>query len=203
MSSKHDPHATERFKRLVQFRQAAYALFDTARDALFELADAVLTTITAQSFAQFCCSRHFRRSWPSVYEALQDGQPERERLMALYGQQVVVKDRPILAGDHTAWPRPMAYTLRQRSMEHQPTPVPGNRPITLGHGYSSLVWGPKAQGCWALRLLHERITAAESAFDKVQQQLRRRSAHRTRQRIPTGTPTIAQVLRRHGGGRLR
>lgn len=139
MSSKHDPCATEHFNRLIQFRQAAHALFGTARDALFELSDAVLTTPAAQSFAHFSCSRYFRRSWPSVYEALQDGRPQREQLMQLYSQQVSVKDRPILAGDHTAWPRPTAYTLRDRTVEHQPTPVPGNRPITLGHGYSSLV----------------------------------------------------------------
>ena len=93
-----------------------------------------------------------------MYEALQDGRPDREKLMQLYSQQVVVKNRPILAGDHTAWPRPTAYTLRDRTVEHQPTPVPGNRPITLGHGYSSLVWVPEEKGSWALPLLHERIT---------------------------------------------
>ena len=172
MSSKHDPCATEHFNRLIQFRQAAHALFGTARDALFELSDAVLTTPAAQSFAHFSCSRYFRRSWPSVYEALQDGRPQREQLMQLYSQPVSVKDRPILAGDHTAWPRPTAYTLRDRTVEHQPTPVPGNRPITLGHGYSSLVWVPEAKGSWALPLLHERITTTESAFDKAQQQLK-------------------------------
>ena len=157
MSSKHDPRATEHFNRLIQFRQAAYVLFGGARDALFEMTDAVLTTPAARSFAEFSCSRYFRRGWPSLYEALQDGRPEREKLMQLYSRQVSVEERPTLAGDHTAWPRPSAYTLRERTVEHQPTPVPGNRPITLGHGYSSLVWVPEAKGSWALPLLHERI----------------------------------------------
>lgn len=62
----------------IQFHQAAYVLFGTARDALFELTDAVLTTPTAQSVAEFSRSPYFRRSWCSVYEALQDGRPERK-----------------------------------------------------------------------------------------------------------------------------
>lgn len=46
-------------------------------------------------------------------------------------------ERPLLAGDHTAWPRPYAPTLAQRTVEHQPTPVPGNRPLTVGQGYAT------------------------------------------------------------------
>ena len=172
MSSKYYPHATEHFNRLIQFREAAYGLFGRARDALFEMTDAVLATPSARSFAEFSCSRYFRRGWPSLYEALQDGRPEREKLMQLYSRHVSVEERPTFAGDHTAWPRPSAYTLRERTVEHQPTPVPGNRPITLGHGYSSLVWVPEAKGSWALPLLHERIAIGESAFDKASAQLR-------------------------------
>ena len=172
MSTKHDPRASEHFNRLIQFRQAAYALFGPARDALFEMTDAVLTTPAAHSFAEFSCSRYFRRGWPSLYEALQDGRPDREKLLELYSRHVKMDDRPTLAGDHTAWPRPTAYTLQERTVEHQPTPVPGNRPITLGHGYSSLVWVPEAKGSWALPLLHERIAIGESAFDKARDQLR-------------------------------
>jgi hypothetical protein len=147
-------------------------LFGPARDALFEMTDAVLTTPAAHSFAEFSCSRYFRRGWPSLYEALQDGRPDREKLLELYSRHVKMDDRPTLAGDHTAWPRPTAYTLQERTVEHQPTPVPGNRPITLGHGYSSLVWVPEAKGSWALPLLHERIALGESAFDKARDQLR-------------------------------
>jgi hypothetical protein len=80
--------------------------------------------------------------------------------------------RPTLVGDHTAWPRPSAYTLADRTVEHQPTPIPGNRPITLGHGYGTLVWPPENKGSWALPLLHERICSQETPFEKGSQQLR-------------------------------
>jgi hypothetical protein len=162
MSNKHNPSATEHFNKLIQFRQAAYACLGSARDAFFELSDAVIDMPAVQSFAELSCSRYFRRGWPSLYEALQDGRPDREQLMRLYGQHMSLGERPMLAGDHTAWPRPTAYTLRDRTVEHQPNPVPGGRPITLGHGYSTLVWVPEKKGSWALPLRHERITSQEA-----------------------------------------
>jgi hypothetical protein len=172
MSSKHNPTAIEHFNKLIQFRQAAYQSLGMAKDTLFEMSDAVIGTPAANSFAELSCSKHFRRRWPSVYEALQDGRPNRKNLMQLYCHNVNTEKRPILAGDHTAWPRPSAYTLRDRTVEHQPTPVPGNRPITLGHGYSTLVWVPENKGSWALPFLHERISSQETPFSVASQQLR-------------------------------
>jgi hypothetical protein len=78
-----------------------------------------------------------------------------------------------LAGDHTAWPRLSARTLRERTVEHQPTKVPGNKPITVGHGFSTLAYIPEGEGSWALPLLHERITPAEAPIEKGVSQLRR------------------------------
>jgi len=172
MSHKHNSSATQHFNKLIQFRQAAYACLGWAKDAFFELGDAVLSTPAANSFAELSCSQHFRRGWPSVYEALQDGRPDRQALLKLYCQQIPLEVRPILVGDHTAWPRPSAYTLADRTVEHQPTPIPGNRPITLGHGYSTLLWPPENKGSWALPLLHERIASHQTPFEKASQQLR-------------------------------
>ena len=172
MSHKHNSTATKYFNKLIQFRQAAYAYVGTAKDALFELCDAVIDTPAANSFAELSCSKYFRRRWPSVYEALQDGRPDRKALMRLYCQHIHQDVRPTLVGDHTAWPRPSAYTMADRTVEHQPTPIPGNRPITLGHGYSTLVWTPENKGSWALPLLHERISSQETSFEKASQQLR-------------------------------
>lgn len=80
--------------------------------------------------------------------------------------------RPVLAGDHTTWLQSTAYTLSDRTVEHQPNPVPGAPPITLGHGYSSLVWVPEKKGSWALPRLHERIPSQETPFGKAGEQLR-------------------------------
>jgi hypothetical protein len=137
MSDKHDPSATENFNKLIQVRQAAYEHLCTARDALFELSDAVIAMPTVQSFAELSSFKYFRRKWSSLNEALQDGRPDRDRLMQLYNQYIPGDGRPILAGDQTAWSHPTTYTQRDRTVEHQPNPVPGAPPITLGHRYST------------------------------------------------------------------
>ena len=86
--------------------------------------------------------------------------------MQLYLQHVACEracDRgPVLAGAPTAWPRPTAYPLRDRTVEHPPNPVPGGPSIILGHGFSTWVWVPEPTGSWALPILHERITSQET-----------------------------------------
>ena len=150
---QHISTAPEQFNKLIHFRQAAYARLGAARDALFELGDAVLLTPHVHSLADLSLAPVFRRRWPSVYAALADSHLQRAALLRMYTAQMPTTARPVLAGDHTVWPRLKAWTLRDRTVEHQPTAVPGNRPITLGHGYSTLVWVPEPQGSWALPLL--------------------------------------------------
>jgi hypothetical protein len=71
-------------ERLKDFRQAAYELLVRAKDATFELMDAVMTTIHASCLAEFSLSPLLNRQWPSIYEALQDCRPDRKQLMELY-----------------------------------------------------------------------------------------------------------------------
>jgi hypothetical protein len=126
--------ANSQLSKLVAFRQALYRGLTRARDALFELLDAVLTTPQLTSFPALSCAPVFHRQWPSLYEALQDGQLDRPALLELTVTHLPVVERPLLVGDHTAWAR----TLRERTFEHQPTPLKGQKPITIGHGYSTL-----------------------------------------------------------------
>ena len=149
--------------RLKAFRQAAYKHLGKARDATFELTDAVLLTRNAYSLADFSLSPVFRRKWPSIYESLQDGRPQRQNLMRLYIQQIPTQKRPIVAGDHTNWPRPDARTLKERTYEHCCSNIVGNKPIAVGQGYSTIAWIPEDAGTWALPLRHERITSWDAS----------------------------------------
>jgi DDE superfamily endonuclease len=158
MSSQDDSRSQDHFTQLVQFRQAAYGCLGHAQDALFELTDAVLQSPHLQSFVELSCAPAFRRKWSSAYEALQDGRPNRTELMKLYLQHLPPSERLVLAIDHTAWPRLWAETLPERSYQHQPSGVPGQPPITIGHGYSSVVVLPERSGSWALPLVHERFS---------------------------------------------
>jgi len=162
----------EQFSPLISFRQAAYGCLGTAQDALFELADAVLLTPWATSFAALSLCPAFRRGWPSVYEALEDSRPDRAGLLQLYVSQMPEEDRPLLVGDHPPWPRLSAKTLRDRTCVHQPTRIRGNKPITLGHDYSTIAWMAPDEGRRAIPLLHERITSEETPMEKGAAQLR-------------------------------
>jgi hypothetical protein len=170
---EHISSADEQITRLIAFRQAAYACMGKGRDALFDLMDAILLTPAVNSLAELSLSPVFRRRWFSVYAALADGEVNREALLGLYSAQIPQTPPPLLAGDHSAWPRPQARTLRDRTFQHQPTPIGGNRPITIGQGYSTLAWIPDSQGSWALPLLHERIESAQTPLEKAAEQLRR------------------------------
>jgi len=158
---------------LKTFRQTVYESgLGNARDALFELTDAVLLASSVNSFAEFSLQPSFRRRWPMLYEALQDGIVKRDALLDIYCQQIPRPTRPLLAGDHTAWPRLHAPTLRDRTVEHQPHAIPQAKPITVGQGYSTIVWLPESAGSWALPCLHERIAPTENPIGKAVAQLR-------------------------------
>jgi hypothetical protein len=139
-------------QKLQNFRKEAYQLLGPAKDATFDLMDAVLTTRKVDSFAELSLSTVFRRKWPSIYEALDDCRPKTNKLMKLYRKQIPTpkpEQRIILAGDHTPWPRTEAPTLKDRTYEHGAKVISG-KPITLGHGYSTLAWIPEGEGSWAL-----------------------------------------------------
>ena len=92
-----------KFEQLREFRQLAYECLGNAKDATFELADAIMTTPHVSCLGDLALNPLFRREWSSVYEALQDGRPDRDQLMQLYIQQMSQVERPVLAIDHTAW----------------------------------------------------------------------------------------------------
>jgi hypothetical protein len=158
--------------RLEEFRQVAYKYLGFAKDATFELTDAILLTRNVYSLADLSLSPVFRRKWSSIYEALQDSRPQRQKLMQLYIKQIPAEGRPLLAGDHTNWSRPDAVTLQERTYEHSGTSIAGNKPITVGQGYSTIAWIPEKSGSWALPLRHERITSGESPISKAIWQLK-------------------------------
>jgi hypothetical protein len=158
--------------KLKQFRSGVYSILGNAKDVLFDLMDAVLVTRSVYSFVELSVSPVFRRQWPSIYEALEDGNPPREELMWLYIKQLSQPEQLVLAGDHTVWPRLEAVTLKERTYEHQAQPMSEAKPVTVGQGYSTIAWIPETQGSWALPLLHERITSFSNPIEKAASQLK-------------------------------
>jgi hypothetical protein len=155
------------FQRLQTFRQALYDRLGKARDAVFELMDAVLLSPSIPSLVSLSQSPIFRRKWPSIYAALHDSRPPRAKLMKLLVAEIPSEEQPLLGGDATHWSRPDARTLKERGFH--PTKGGG---IGVGQSYSTLAWIPETKGSWALPVRHERITSFETPLSKAAFQLK-------------------------------
>ena len=71
----------KQLNKIIEFRQQVYAHGLTkARDAQFELIDALLSNRSIQSFPELSFAPVHRRQWHSAYAALENGQQERDWL---------------------------------------------------------------------------------------------------------------------------
>lgn len=91
------PALTMILDKLKQFRSGVYMLLGNAKDALFDLMDAVLVTRSVYSFVELSVSPVFRRQWSSIYSAIEDGNPPREELMRLYIKQLPLTEQIVKA----------------------------------------------------------------------------------------------------------
>lgn len=153
--------------QLEKFRRAVYDSLGKAKDAVFELMDAVLTSPSIPSFVSLSQSPVFRRKWSSVYAALHDSRPPKRKLLKLMVEEIPKTEQPFLAGDNTFWSRREARTLKERTFHGDKG---GN--VDIGQTYSTLAWIPESDGSWALPLKHERITSFETPGSKAAFQLK-------------------------------
>jgi hypothetical protein len=174
----------QHFNKLIQFRQAVYQQGLTKRrDAQFELLDALLLSGPVRSFAELSLSPLFRRRWPSIYAAMQDGRQDAAWLKGYLGQQVPSQGAQLFALDGTAWPRPQAPTLPDRQYVHTATSAVDGGSIVVGHPYSMLAWVAQPRTSWALPVDIERIASCRNAVAvgvaQVQQLCQRRKPRRS------------------------
>lgn len=162
--------------QLREFRQRVYESMGQARDAQFELVDALLLNSEGRSVVELSLNPVFRRGWGSVYAALSNGQVNPGLLERLYIRHGPASERPVWAVDSTLWPRPDAQTLPERGFHPSPTRIKGNKPIGIGHAYSTVVSVPEESGSWALPLAHEWIGSDQSALEVGAEQVKRLAA---------------------------
>lgn len=161
----HNPRSTEtQLNNLIEFRQALYDYgFTKRRDVQFELLDALLSSEPVRSFPDLSRAPVFRRSWASVYAALEDGRIDSDWLLRRLVQQLPATGL-VLALDGSAWPRPQAPTLPDRQYVYSPTPAVDGGSIVVGLPYSLLSWVPELATSWALPLEVTRITSQDDAL---------------------------------------
>jgi len=136
---------------LSEFRQALYdQAFTQRRDALFELLDALLLSAPQPSFPMLAGSPFCQRQWPSLYQAIEEGEIDQAWLRTFLAQHVPAHGVCYFALDCAAWPRPYADTLPDRQYVYHPTAAVNGGTIMVGYTYSLLAWVPLPNRSWAL-----------------------------------------------------
>ena len=123
----------KQFTKFIEFRQAVYEHgLVSARDAQFELVDALLLSPVIRSFPELSLCPAFRRQWMGAYEAIRKGRQDREWLECHFMRLVPTTGRQVFSLDGTAWPHPQAKVTDDLQYVHSPTPAIDGGNIVIG-----------------------------------------------------------------------
>jgi hypothetical protein len=135
------------FNTLDCLRQQMYGCFERSRDALFNVSDALLSESQARSLPELSLSVFFERRWPSVYEALQDGRINVERLREAFVHALLESkpaDEAIWLGiDSSSMQRLEADSLCDRGMIYVPNMPHATKPVSVGYQFSTVMLLPE------------------------------------------------------------
>jgi len=150
--------------KIIEFRQQVYAHGLTkARDAQFELVDALLSNRSIQTFPELSFAPVHRRQWHSSYAGLENGQQDREWLTGYFIEQVPDAPVTVFALDKTVWCHPRSRALEDLQYEYSPTRSIKTS-VVQGHPYSLLTWIPDVGKSWALPISTTRIIPESDAI---------------------------------------
>jgi hypothetical protein len=133
-----------------------------------ELIDALCSSPAAQSAVELTLAPSFRRTYSTMYKAIDQFDWAALQLAALLAPYLTPPQQRnfwLLGVDVTPQPRPFAQTLVDRGMVYQPNAVQGNQPVTIGHQYSTVALLPEAEAnlssSWLSPLLTRRVATCE------------------------------------------
>jgi len=153
---------------LEQFRQQLYQNFNNRADTLMELVDAICSNPHARSIVEYSLTPCFRRSYSTIFKAINEmgwDDLAMAQLLAPYLPRPQQRSFWLLGTDVTPQPRQFAHTLNDRGMVYQPNTIKGNKPVTIGHQYSTTALLPEAEegisSSWVIPLLTRRVSTDE------------------------------------------
>lgn len=153
---------------LEQFRPELYQNFNNRADTLMELVDAICSNPNAQSIVEYSLTPCFRRSYSTIFKAINELKWDdlaTARLLAPYLPRPRQRPFWLLGVDVTPQPRPFAHTLPDRGMVYSPNAIKGNKPVTIGHQYSTTALLLEAEeglsSSWVLPLMTRRVATDE------------------------------------------
>src|SRR5436305_2066829 len=165
------------FNILREFRQELYGCFEQSRDALFNLADALLSETAAHSVIELSLSPFFERKWPSLYAALRLGklnQARFEQTLVKYAPQPACgqAQRVILAVDASNIERPFSETSRDRGYLYLHNLPECESPVTIGWQFSTVVVVPPHASSHTYIVSNRRIPTTQTPAQVATAQLK-------------------------------
>ncbi|WP_211228376.1 transposase [Glycomyces tenuis] len=160
---------------LESFRARFYQCLTSRGDALFELADALLCSPgPVRSLPALSLNGAFRRGHGSLYEALNAGRIDTDRLQGLLSGQRLgrVGGRIVLAVDATGWLRPDANCSPGRLYCHVTGHGRGQDQMVPGWSYSFVATLASGASSWTQILDAVRIGQDDDAAETTTAQLR-------------------------------
>ena len=148
---------------LRDFRDDFYACLYRRGDALFELADAVLTAGAVPSPVHLSGEPVHRRGWGSLYAALVHGRLDTTGLRALLAGQPLADGQAVYAVDCSVWSRCDAAASPERGFFYHPSRHSAGQPIVAGWSYQWLAQVGFARESWTAPMDVRRVHPAENA----------------------------------------
>ncbi len=141
------------------FRRSLYECLHRRSDALFELADAILTAEAAvPSPAHLSLQASHRRGWGSLYAALRRGRIEAEALRDLLVRHPLAgSELPVYAVDVSVWDRCDAECSPERGFYYHPSRHSAGQPIVAGWAYQFVTRLNFARESWTAPVDVERV----------------------------------------------
>jgi DDE superfamily endonuclease len=155
---------------LCTFRRSLYECLRRRKDALFELADAILAADggAAPSPAHLSLQAPHRRGWGSLYAALDRGRIDDEDLRKLLARHPLAlggaaDETPVYAVDASVWARCDAETSPQRGFYYHPSRHSAGQPIVAGWAYQFVAQLNFVRESWTAPVDVERLRPGQEA----------------------------------------
>jgi hypothetical protein len=149
------------------FRNSLYRCFERRADALFELADALLTAGTVPSPVHLSLASAHRRGWGSLYAALSRGRigegPLRELLTRHASTTGDASRTPVYAVDVSVWSRCDAEASPGRGYYYHPSRHSAGQPIVAGWAYQLVAGLSFERDSWVAPMDARRVRPEEDA----------------------------------------
>ena len=133
-----------------------------------DLIDALSSNTSAQSVVELSLNSCFSRDYTSLFKAIEECQA---KVFDVVRSSEVDFPQPkersfwLLGIDVTPQERRFAPTLEDRGFVYQPNTLKGNKPVTIGHQYSSVVLLPEKESerasAWVIPLSNQRVKTWE------------------------------------------